>query len=241
MLGNLLSFFDIKIDYELSTLQPGQSLTELTSKIALGVDKVLAESHFDLVFVHGDTTTSMAVSLAAFYRKVKVAHVEAGLRTYNLHAPWPEEMNRRFNSLIADYHFAPTETAKQNLLSEHIPASKISVTGNTVIDALLWVKEKIKTSNLQQEFDLKWPFSSEKFLLVTCHRRENHKDGIRRLCRALKRIVEQKDVKIVFPVHLNPEIRKVVHAELKSHPGIHLLEPLDYPEFVYFMSKSYLK
>lgn len=240
MLGNLLQFFNLQVNFDLNVLDPNQTLAELTSKIVLGVDRLLKQYSFDLIFVHGDTTTSMAVALAAFYNKVKVAHVEAGLRTHNLQSPWPEEMNRRFNSVLANFHFAPTEEAKQNLLKERIDPKTIQVTGNTVIDALLWTQKKIKKSKLEKEFLRTWPVANRRFILVTCHRRENLELGFEGLCSAIKKLASKHDVEIVFPVHLNPNIRNKVFSNLSGIKNVHLLLPLEYPEFVFFMMKSYL-
>ncbi len=248
MLDQVLEVFDIKPDYDLDIMAPNQDLYDITSKVLLGMRDVLEEVKPDIVFVHGDTTTSMAAGVAAFYQQIKVAHVEAGLRTYNLLTPWPEEMNRQLTDRLCDYCFAPTEASKNNLLQENISADKIFVTGNTVIDALLMAVDIIKTnSGLQQkireELRQKGYELSEnrKFILVTGHRRENFGEGFLHICKALEEIaVKYPDADIVYPVHLNPNVQKPVYELLFSIDNIYLISPLDYLPFVYMMQHSYL-
>jgi UDP-N-acetylglucosamine 2-epimerase (non-hydrolysing) len=209
---------------------------------------VLKDFRPEIVFVHGDTTTSMATTIAAFYQQIKIAHVEAGLRTYNLYSPWPEEMNRQLTDRLCDYYFAPTETSKNNLLQEKIEADKIYVTGNTVIDALLMAIDIIQTNpGLQQQITKTIkekgysPATNKKYILVTGHRRENFGKGFLNICKALKEIaVSNPDVDIVYPVHLNPNVQKPVYELLAGIPNIHLIPPLDYLPFVYMMQHSYL-
>ena len=223
MLDQVLDIFDIKPDYDLNIMAPNQDLYDITSKVLLGMRDVLNEFQPEIVFVHGDTTTSMATAIAAFYQRIKIAHVEAGLRTYNLQSPWPEEMNRQLTDRLCDYCFAPTETSRNNLLQEKIDASKIFVTGNTVIDALHWVVNKINNDSslyrkLQQQIEqagypniLNSQFSILNYILVTGHRRENFGEGFLNICKALKAIATiHPDVDIVYPVHLNANIQRPV-------------------------------
>jgi UDP-N-acetylglucosamine 2-epimerase (non-hydrolysing) len=248
MLDQVLEVFDIQPDYDLNIMAPNQDLYDITSKTLLGMRDVLKSFCPEIVFVHGDTTTSMATSMAAFYQQIKIAHVEAGLRTYNLYSPWPEEMNRQFTDRLCDYCFAPTETSKNNLLQEKIDADKIHVTGNTVIDALLMAVDIIRTkSGLQQQIvktiEEKGysPKANEKYILVTGHRRENFGEGFLNICRALKEIaLSHPDIDIVYPVHLNPNVQKPVYELLANIPNIHLTAPLDYLPFVYMMQHSHL-
>jgi UDP-N-acetylglucosamine 2-epimerase (non-hydrolysing) len=243
MLDQVLAFFEITPDYDLNLMRPGQNLFQLTADVIVGLKPILEEFSPDIVFVHGDTTTSSAAALAAFYSGAKVAHVEAGLRTYNKQAPFPEEMNRQITSRITDYHFAPTETAKQNLLREGIDEDSITVTGNTVIDALFWTQEKLKNYHddaireLENIVD-----SAKKLVLVTGHRRENFGEGFLNICKAIKQVAEtyNNDVQIIYPVHLNPNVQKPVYELLSGHSNIRLINPLAYPAFVWLMSKSYL-
>ncbi|MDR0584694.1 MAG: UDP-N-acetylglucosamine 2-epimerase (non-hydrolyzing), partial [Treponema sp.] len=242
MLDQVLEVFDIKPDYDLNIMAPNQDLYDITAKVLLGMRDVLREAKPDIVFVHGDTTTSLAAGLAAFYQHIQVAHVEAGLRTYNLDAPWPEEMNRQLTDRLCDYCFAPTETAKNNLLQEKIGA-KIPVTGNTVIDALLTAVDIIRTKpglerKITGELAEKGykPTAGKRYILVTGHRRENFGEGFLNICRALKEIaLEHPDVDIVYPVHLNPNVQKPVYGLLAEVGNIYLTAPLDYLPFVYMM------
>lgn len=248
MLDQVLEVFDIKPDYDLNIMAPNQDLYDITSKVLLGMRDVLKEAKPDIVFVHGDTTTSMAAGVAAFYQQISIAHIEAGLRTYNLLSPWPEEMNRQLTDRLCDYCFAPTEASKNNLLQEYISADKIFVTGNTVIDALFMAVDIIRTKQgLQQKIteELKQkgyaPSENRKFILVTGHRRENFGDGFLNICKALQEIaVKYSDVDIVYPVHLNPNVQKPVYELLSSVKNIYLISPLDYLPFVYMMQCSYL-
>jgi UDP-N-acetylglucosamine 2-epimerase (non-hydrolysing) len=242
MLDQVLTFFEIIPDYDLNLMRPGQNLYQLTADIIVGLKPVLDEFKPDIVLVHGDTTTSIAAALTAFYANARVGHVEAGLRTYNKYAPFPEEMNRQLTSRIADYNFAPTQRSKQNLLNEGIVDTSIMVTGNTVIDALLWAQEKLKTyedneiHNLKQIID-----STKKILLVTGHRRENFGDGFFNICTAIKQLAEEnKDLQIIYPVHLNPNVQKPVYDLLNNISNVQLITPLSYPAFVWLMSQSYL-
>lgn len=246
MLDQVLEVFDIQPDYDLNIMAPNQDLYDITSKVLLGMRYVLKAFQPEIVFVHGDTTTSMAAAVAAFYQQIKVAHVEAGLRTYNLYSPWPEEMNRQLTDRLCDYCFAPTETSKNSLLHEKIDANKIFVTGNTVIDALHWVVNKINNdSSLQQKLQQQiikvgYPVNSQ-IILVTGHRRENFGEGFLNICKALKEIaVSHPEMDIVYPVHLNPNVQKPVYELLSGIKNIYLIQPLDYLPFVYIMQHSYL-
>ncbi len=242
MLDQVLEFFEITPDYDLDIMKPSQSLNELSSRIFMKMDEVLSEAKPDLVLVHGDTTTSSICAWASFHRGVKVGHVEAGLRTFNKYSPFPEEANRQITGRLADFHFAPTETSKANLISEKVADDSIIVTGNTVIDSLLWTVSKLennytneKIAFLNDNIDF-----SKKIILVTGHRRENFGDGFLNICKALGQIATNHDVEIVFPVHLNPNVQEPVMLLLADYKNIHLIEPLDYPSFVFMMMKSYL-
>lgn len=243
MLDQVLDFFEVKPDYDLNLMQPNQSLNELSSKIIFEIDKVLKIEKPDLVLVHGDTTTSSMVALAAFHLGIKVGYVEAGLRTYNKQAPFPEEINRQITSRIVDVHFTPTKQATQNLLNEGIFPNSIIETGNTVIDALFWTIDKIEKSQyIHPEIEeLKNTIpTSKKIILVTGHRRENFGEGIKNLCVGLLEIAKREDVTIVFPVHLNPNVKDVVHELLSNKENIQLIEPVSYPAFVWLMQHSFL-
>ncbi|MDR2409328.1 MAG: UDP-N-acetylglucosamine 2-epimerase (non-hydrolyzing) [Bacteroidales bacterium] len=242
MLDQVLTFFEIKPDYDLNLMRSGQNLYQLTAEVVVGLKSILEAFVPDIVFVHGDTTTSSAAALAAFYAGAKVAHVEAGLRTYNKQAPFPEEMNRQITSRIADYHFSPTETAKQNLLHEGIDENRIVVTGNTVIDALLWAQEKLKHYNDDEIQQLKSIIDlTKKIILVTGHRRENFGKGFLNICKAIRQVAEANtDTQIIYPVHLNPNVQKPVYELLSRQPNIQLINPLAYPAFVWLMGKAYL-
>jgi len=242
MLDQVLAFFELVPDYDLDLMTPNQSLNELSARILNEVDEVLKRETFDLVLVHGDTTTSTMVALAAFHRGIKVGHVEAGLRTYNKQSPFPEELNRQLTGKIANFHFAPTQKSQQNLLNECVPASNILVTGNTVIDALHITLNKIKkgyTNIFIEELKDKINFS-KKIILVTGHRRESFGKGFENICEALLVIANFKDIEIVYPVHLNPNVQDTVYKMLSGKDTIHLINPLDYPSFVWLMSKSAL-
>lgn len=248
MLDQVLDLFGLKPDHDLDLMQPGQNLTELTMRVLSGMADVLAAEQPDLVFVHGDTTTSSATALASFYAQIPVAHVEAGLRTYNLASPWPEEANRQITGRLTQWHFAPTEKARQNLRAENIADDQICVTGNTVIDALFMVRDAI-TSDPTRDGRLRallagkgYAFDdTKKLILVTAHRRENFGDGFENICAALEEISEQRpDCDIVYPVHLNPNVEKPVRAALGGRDNIHLIAPLEYEPFIWLMDKSYL-
>ena len=242
MLDQVLDFFEINPDYDLDLMKPNQNLYSLTSDIILGLKPILEDFQPDNVFVHGDTTTTMASSIAGFYSGAKVCHIEAGLRTNNKQSPFPEEINRQVTSRIADYHFAPTEQAKQNLLKENVPDSAILVTGNTVIDALLESALKVENINNFEIDKLKSIIdSTKKIILVTGHRRENHGKGFMSICEALKEIAKlNPEVQIIYPVHLNPNVKKPVFELLSEIANIKLIDPLAYPAFVWLMKKSYL-
>lgn len=247
MLDQVLDVFDIKPDYDLNIMAPNQDLYDITSKVLLGLRDVLKDSTPDIVFVHGDTTTSMAAALAAFYQQIKVAHIEAGLRTHNLLSPWPEEMNRQVTDRICDYYFAPTPMSKENLLKENIDEGKIYVTGNTVIDALLMAVDIIRTKpGLQDQIkqtitEKGYRISDRKYVLVTGHRRENFGDGFLNICKAIKKIATKyPEVDVVYPVHLNPNVQKPVYDLLSGLDNVHLISPLDYLPFIYLMQHSYL-
>lgn len=244
MLDQVLALFRIVPDFDLDLMRAGQDLTDVTAGVLAGMRGVLRRWMPHLVLVHGDTTTTFAASLAAFYEKIPVGHVEAGLRTGNIHAPWPEEMNRRLTSRIASLHFAPTQRARQNLLAEGVADSMIHVTGNTVIDALLNVVERIDSEPAMKR-DLERQFSfldrARKLILVTGHRRENFGEGFENICRALRELTERHaDIEILYPVHLNPNVREPVMRILGEIPRIHLVEPVDYLPFVYLMQRAHL-
>jgi len=246
MLDQVLEIFDIKPDYDLNLMKAGQDLYDITSSVLLGMKSVLDDFKPDIVLVHGDTTTTSATSLATFYQKIKLGHVEAGLRTNNLYNPWPEEANRQVTGVLSDYHFAPTQNSQENLLQENKKIENVIVTGNTVIDALFFVIEKIgknevlknsivSSINTQYKID-----NSRKIILVTGHRRENFGQKFINICEALKTIaLNNRDVDIVYPVHLNPNVQKPVKEILSGISNVYLIEPLQYEQFIYLMSKSY--
>jgi UDP-N-acetylglucosamine 2-epimerase (non-hydrolysing) len=244
MLDQVLHLFNIVPDYDLNLMKKAQDISSITVDILKDIGSILRDFKPDLVLVHGDTTTSFVVSLAAYYAQIKVGHVEAGLRTGNIYSPWPEEGNRRLTAVLADYHFAPTATARQNLLAENISSSKIFVTGNTVIDGLYEILSRFRNDD-QLELLYKSKFSyldpGKRLILVTCHRRESFGAGFERICAALVKIAGQyKNLEIVFPVHLNPNVREPATKLLAGTDNIHLIEPLDYLSFVYIMEKSYV-
>ncbi len=243
MLDQVLDLFHITPDYDLDLMRPGQQLGELTGRVIDGVQQVIQKAKPDVVLVHGDTTTTFAASLAAFYEQVAVGHVEAGLRTHNLYSPWPEEANRQLTGVLTQYHFAPTEQAKKNLLAENVSADKILVTGNTVIDALLWVTGKIRDDRtLTRQFDEQFSFldPNRKLILVTGHRRENFGQGFLNICEGLKNLAESENVEVLYPVHLNPNVQKPVREVLGDCSNIHLVDPQDYLPFVYLMNRAWL-
>ena len=253
MLDQVLHLFEIKPDYDLNIMKQGQDLYDVTARVLVGMRDVLKEAQPDVVLVHGDTTTSTAAALAAFYQQIPVGHVEAGLRTHNIYSPWPEEMNRLITGRIATYHFSPTQLSRQNLLKENVSDSAITVTGNSVIDALYWVVEKIKKDEaLSAElknllatagYDVDRLDDGKKLVLITGHRRENFGDGFINMCTAIKDLVQKyPDVDFVYPMHLNPNVRKPIHAvfgeDLSNLDNMFFIEPLQYLEFVYLMEKS---
>lgn len=253
MLDQVLELFDIKPDYDLNIMKQGQDLYDVTARVLTGMRDVLKEAQPDVVLVHGDTTTSTAAALAAFYQQIPVGHVEAGLRTHNIYSPWPEEMNRQITGRIATYNFAPTPLSRDNLLAEGVASDKITVTGNTVIDALYMVVNKIKNdksldARLSAElskagYDVSRLDNGRKLVLITGHRRENFGDGFISMCRAIKTLTEKyPDVDFVYPMHLNPNVRKPIHEvfgeDLTGLGNMFFIEPLEYLSFVYLMEKS---
>lgn len=263
MLDQVLLLFEIRPDYDLNIMKEGQDLYDVTSRVLLGMRDILKEAQPDLVLVHGDTSTSTAAALAAFYQQIPVGHVEAGLRTHNIYSPWPEEMNRQITSRIATYNFAPTQLSKENLLNEGVKENKIYVTGNTVIDALYWVLEKIKTTpDIQSQILNKletegipnercnsWINNSRKLILITGHRRENFGQGFLDICEAIKELAEKlPNVDFVYPMHLNPNVRQPISEVFEKfdnlttvqHDNVFFIEPIDYLPFVYLMNLSYL-
>lgn len=253
MLDQVLHIFEITPDYDLNIMKQGQDLYDVTTRVLLGMRDVLKEARPDVVLVHGDTTTSTAAALAAFYQQIPVGHVEAGLRTHNIYSPWPEEMNRQLTGRLATYHFAPTPLSRQNLLFEGIQESHITVTGNTVIDALYMVVDKIKRDKAldaelekllkQSGYDVNRLNDGKKLVLITGHRRENFGDGFISMCRAIKTLTEKyPEVDFVYPMHLNPNVRKPIHEvfgeDLSGLGNMFFIEPLEYLSFVYLMEKS---
>ena len=253
MLDQVLHIFEITPDYDLNIMKQGQDLYDVTARVLLGMRDVLKEARPDVVLVHGDTTTSTAAALAAFYQQIPVGHVEAGLRTHNIYSPWPEEMNRQLTGRIATYHFAPTPLSRQNLLTEAVQESHITVTGNTVIDALYMVVEKIKGDKVldaelesvlkQSGYDVNRLSGGKKLVLITGHRRENFGDGFISMCKAIKTLTEKyPEVDFIYPMHLNPNVRKPIHEvfgeDLSGLGNMFFIEPLEYLSFVYLMEKS---
>ena len=244
MLDQVLGLFEIKPEYDLNIMKPGQDLTDVTTNILQGIKPILAEFKPDVVLVHGDTATTFATSLASYYQQIPVGHVEAGLRTGNIYSPWPEEANRKLTGAITTFHFAPTETSQQNLLNEAVAQENITVTGNTVIDALLDVSAKLKNDTaLNSEMEERFSFlnKDKKLILVTGHRRESFGGGFERICKALAYTAEQHpSCQIVYPVHLNPNVQEPVNRLLKGVPNITLIEPQDYLPFVYLMNQAHI-
>ena len=253
MLDQVLHIFEIVPDYDLNIMKQGQDLYDVTSRVLLGMRDVLKEVRPDIVLVHGDTTTSTAAALAAFYQQIPVGHVEAGLRTHNIYSPWPEEMNRQITGRIATYHFAPTPLSKQNLLAENVNSEQIVVTGNTVIDALYMVVDKIKSDKaldaglekvlLNSGYDVNRLSGGKKMVLITGHRRENFGDGFISMCKAIQALTQKyPNVDFVYPMHLNPNVRKPIHEvfgeDLSNLGNMFFIEPLEYLSFVYLMEKS---
>lgn len=248
MLDQALSIFEIKPDIDLNLMKAGQDLFDVTSSIILRMRSVFAEYQPDAVLVHGDTTTTLATALAAFYAGVPLGHVEAGLRTYNIHSPFPEEFNRQVVSKVTRWHFAPTQLSRDNLLAEGIPETNIIVTGNTVIDALQWVLARIRANKvLQAKLDqglravLPFAWQCQRFILITGHRRENFGGGFVEICEALHELASCfDDVHFVYPVHLNPNVQQPVNSLLGQLPNVHLIAPLDYEPFVYLLKHAYI-
>lgn len=243
MLDQVLDLFSIKPDFDLNLMKPGQDLSDITSNVLLGMRSVYQQWLPDIILVHGDTTTTLAASLSAYYAKIKVGHVEAGLRTHNKYSPWPEEMNRKITGAVTDIHFAPTEKARANLLAEGVSSDVIHVTGNTVIDALLDVVQRVRTDTVlktrfEDQFNILNP--NKRLMLVTGHRRENFGSGFENICQALAQLAQRSDLEIVYPVHLNPNVQEPVRRILANVPNVHLIEPLDYLPFVYLMDRSTL-
>lgn len=253
MLDQVLHIFEIKPDYDLNIMKQGQDLYDVTARVLTGMRDVLKEVQPDVVLVHGDTTTSTAAALAAFYQQIPVGHVEAGLRTHNIYSPWPEEMNRQITGRIANFHFSPTPLSKQNLMAEGVKEEQITVTGNTVIDALYMVVDKIKSdtkldAELEQQlgqagYDVNRLSDGKKLVLITGHRRENFGDGFISMCTAIKDLTKKyPEVDFVYPMHLNPNVRKPIHevfgADLSNLGNMFFIEPLEYLSFVYLMEKS---
>ena len=253
MLDQVLNIFEVKPDYDLNIMKQGQDLYDVTARVLTGMRDVFAQCKPDVVLVHGDTTTSTAAALAAFYQQIPVGHVEAGLRTHNIYSPWPEEMNRQLTGRIASYHFAPTHLSKTNLLRENIPDDRIFITGNTVIDALHQVVDKLKRSGEMKSalitllkktgYDAARLDNGRKMVLITGHRRENFGEGFISICSAIKKLnLRYSDVDFIYPMHLNPNVRKPIHEVFGSNPPANMffIEPLDYLPFVFLMKKSYL-
>ena len=253
MLDQVLRLFEITPDYDLNIMKQGQDLYDITSRVLLGMREVLKDTCPDVVLVHGDTTTSVAAALAAFYQQIPVAHIEAGLRTYNIYSPWPEEMNRQITGRIATYHFAPTELSRDNLIKENVNPNSILVTGNTVIDALHQVVRKIKQDSVLDSeletllrtfgYDVNRLKKRKKLVLITGHRRENFGEGFMGICRAIKYLSEKyENVDFVYPMHLNPHVRQPIHAvfgeDLRNLRNLFFIEPLEYLSFVYLMEKA---
>lgn len=253
MLDQVLRIFEITPDYDLNIMKQGQDLYDVTSRVLVGMRDILKEVHPDIVLVHGDTTTSTATALAAFYQQIPVGHVEAGLRTHNIYSPWPEEINRQLTGRIATYHFAPTSLSRENLLKENIDEKNIAVTGNTVIDALYWVVNKIKTDSTLDKslervladsgYNIRNLTDNRRLVLITGHRRENFGDGFINMCKAIKTLMQKyPNVDFVYPMHLNPNVREPIHKvfgnNLSDLGNMYFIEPLEYLSFVYLMEKS---
>lgn len=243
MLDQVLELFRIQPDIDLDLMQEGQDLPDISAWILLRMKPILRELRPDVVLVHGDTTTTFSTTLTCFYEQIPVGHVEAGLRTNNLYAPWPEEMNRRVTGLLASLHFTPTQKGYENLIREGVSPNRIFVTGNTVIDALLEIVDRLHSDpaaahRLRNRYSFLNP--KKRMILVTAHRRENFGDGFENICQALKTIAEGEDVELVYPVHRNPNVREPVQRLLGHHPNIHLIDPVDYLDFVYLMDLCYL-
>lgn len=239
MLDQVIDFFKIDIDYDLSLMTKNQSIAELSSRILNSFTTILEKEKPDFIFVHGDTTTTAFASIAAYYQKIKICHIEAGLRTFDKYSPFPEEINRALTSKLADLHFCPTLKSQQNLINENISSKSIFITGNTVVDSLLYARKEVQNfendiiSALKNKIDF-----NRKVILVTGHRRENFGKGLENICKALIEIGENEDVEIIYPVHLNPNVKLIVEKMLSNYKNIHLVKPMDYLTFVWTMSKS---
>jgi len=243
MLDQVLDLFEITPDIDLNLMKPAQDLTGVTREVLSELQPIFKSEKPDWVIVQGDTTTTFAAALGAFYEKIPVAHVEAGLRTFNMHAPWPEEMNRSFTGKLAKLHFAPTEQSQNNLLNEGVSPENVFVTGNTVIDALMETTQILSQNDQKrEELRKRFPFLNpeKKLVLITGHRRENFGQGFEDICEAVRKLAEREDIQLVYPVHLNPNVQDPVNRVLANHPRIFLIEPLDYLPFVYLMQQSYL-
>lgn len=240
MVAPVVDLFGLRVDRDLKVMRAAQGLTHITSAVLIGMETALAEMKPDYVLVHGDTTTTMAATMAAFYAQIPVGHVEAGLRTHNLKSPWPEEGNRQITGRLASLHFAPTAMARDNLLAEQTPPENIHVTGNTVIDALFYVRDHVLTgpiaAGIEKEFA--WLDNSKRLILVTGHRRENFDGGLERVCKALARLAARGDCEVVYPLHLNPRVRETANQVLKGQAGVHLIDPVSYLPFVWLMSRA---
>lgn len=239
MLDQVLGLFDINPDYDLDIMQGGQSLSEITTRVLIGLEGVISKENPDIVLVHGDTSTTFVAGLAAFYQQVRLGHVEAGLRTYNKYSPFPEEMNRHLTAVLADLHFAPTANSRENLLAENIDPDRVFVTGNTVIDAILETVDDdyVFQNDVLEQLD----FVNQKIILLTSHRRENLGKPMEDIFTAVRRLIEDNhDVELVFPVHLNPKVREIANDTLEGLNRVHLIEPMEYKPFVNLMARSYL-
>ena len=243
MLDQVLGIFDVVPDFDLNIMKEGQTLSGVTSEIIDGMQNIYASFKPDMVFVHGDTATTFSISLSAFYNKIAISHVEAGLRTFNLQSPWPEEANRKLTSVLTNIHFCPTEISKNNLIREGYPCQNIYVTGNTVIDSLFWVRNKLINSSLKSQFMERFDFldANKKMVLITGHRRENFGLGFKNICMAIKALASQfPNVIFVYPVHLNPNVRNIVLKNLSSLSNVFLIEPQDYEAFIFLMDQSHI-
>lgn len=239
MLDQVFDFFDIKPDFDLNIMKSGQTLSEVTSSILLKMDEIFDQFNPDVTIVQGDTTTVLTGALAAFYRNIKIAHVEAGLRTWDVHTPFPEEANRVLVSKITDYHFAPTQTSYENLIRDGVDKDKVFITGNTVTDAVVRASDIVVESDQIRDRFLDIDFENKKVILLTSHRRENLGKGLVNICKAVVEISKRDDVEFVFPVHLNPKVREVVNRYLGGLRNVHLYDPFDYPELVWMMKNCY--
>lgn len=243
MLDQVMTFFDIRVDHDLDIMKAAQGLADVTARILTGLTAILEEEKPDMVLVHGDTNTTMSASIAAYYQKIRIGHVEAGLRTHNLYSPWPEEANRLITDGLSTLCFAPTDKARENLLKENIPSERVFVTGNTVVDALFLARDRILgDKETMGAFDRKFSFLNpdKKLILVTGHRRESFGQGFENICTAIADLASRDDCEILYPVHLNPNVKGPVEKKLSGKDNIHLISPQDYPAFVYLMNRSHI-